>query len=1034
MRRYLRSHSSSVINNDGFATPNPTVDMSYGVVPAGRSVLDGSARLRQADDPELQSLLSKDGADGTSRAGAVSERAGLLANGGEGGSVGVGRDGRGSAGGGGGGTDGRPQRAYESLDYEEYDDTVYRADQAASSSLDSLLYSANKYLVCFAIGVITALAAFAVNLSVENISGFKFWATLTIMERGNLLGSFLAYVAMNAALVTGSVAITAYLGPAAAGSGIPDVKAYLNGVDVPYIFHANTLVAKFLGAVGSVAGGLAIGKEGPFVHAGAAIAAIVSQGGSGAVRLGWMRHFWNDRDRYDMVACGTAAGVAAAFRSPVGGVLFALEEMTSWWKNQMLWLAFFTTAVVSVSIRVLMKACSVNGCGFFGSGGFIIFEIQEGQDTYEFFELVPMLLLGVLGGLLGSGFIAMNARLSEWRKRNLAPLGRRGRLLEGLAISVLTSTLSFVVPLLVLCRDCPAGSEGVCPRTDNLHSGNFVKFGCSHFAGRGRYNDLATLFFNTQDDAIRNLFSSKTKREYTVSALLIFSTIFYFLATLTYGIFAPTGLFVPSILCGAAYGRLVGIFVADMHPGHYIDEGTYALLGAASFLGGAMRLTVCTCVMLLELTNNLALLPLIMLVLLVAKAVGDGTGIKPVYEVQMSVKGLPFLQPQPEAFMRHITAKECCGRPPVTFNRVEKVRSLVEALRSTLHNGFPVMGRGADGERLICGVILRQQLLTLLATGSRSMQPTPALSENSSRAALSYSVPEFSKPMSDPVPRCDEGVLASGALSEETLEMYLDLGPFLNTSYHVVQEDAPLSKIYQLLRTLGLRHICVIPRAHEVVGMITRADLLPDALERRYSHMPGHYTTDGLNISAHSPLLPGAPPSTCASQQRAAGAGPLPGGHGAGGGLLAPASPPPGGGGVAAAAAAAAGGGGTGPAAGVSFSMVALGSPPAVQAPPPPPPGGYHSAAGAGVGGADAAGGLLIGRHASNPLQVPADAAQAGGGTAAATGSNAGLLSRRPLARGTGSVSVGAGGGGAAAATAVSPTSSTALADRSLLR
>ena len=48
-------------------------------------------------------------------------------------------------------------------------------------------------------------------------------------------------------------------------------------------------------------------------------------------------------------------------------------------------------------------------------------------------------------------------------------------------------------------------------------------------------------------------------------------------------------------------------------------QGTYALLGAASFLGGSMRLTVCTCVMLLELTNNLSLLPLVMLVLLVAK-------------------------------------------------------------------------------------------------------------------------------------------------------------------------------------------------------------------------------------------------------------------------------------------------------------------------------------------------------------------------------------------------------------------------------
>lgn len=50
-----------------------------------------------------------------------------------------------------------------------------------------------------------------------------------------------------------------------------------------------------------------------------------------------------------------------------------------------------------------------------------------------------------------------------------------------------------------------------------------------------------------------------------------------------------------------------------------IDEGTYALLGAASFLGGTMRMTVSLCVILLELTNNLNLLALMMLVLLVAK-------------------------------------------------------------------------------------------------------------------------------------------------------------------------------------------------------------------------------------------------------------------------------------------------------------------------------------------------------------------------------------------------------------------------------
>jgi hypothetical protein len=42
-------------------------------------------------------------------------------------------------------------------------------------------------------------------------------------------------------------------------------------------------------------------------------------------------------------------------------------------------------------------------------------------------------------------------------------------------------------------------------------------------------------------------------------------------------------------------------------------------------------------------------------------------------QVQMKYKGLPFLGPSPDSFLRHIAAKECCGRPPVTFQRVERV-------------------------------------------------------------------------------------------------------------------------------------------------------------------------------------------------------------------------------------------------------------------------------------------------------------------------------------------------------------------------
>ncbi|KAG1653076.1 hypothetical protein FOA52_007509 [Chlamydomonas sp. UWO 241] len=417
-------------------------------------------------------------------------------------------------------------RVLESLDYDECDNVTFRSDQASRNAWSTLKHGALKWSTCFALGVLTAAAAFLVNLSVENISGAKFGLTLSVMEKSGILPSFLTYAAFNAALVMAAVSITVFVGPMAAGSGISEVKAFLNGVDVPGIFFLNTLVAKIAGAIGSVAGGLAVGKEGPFVHAGAGIAAIISQGGPPGAESRAFRRLWNDRDRSDMVACGAAAGVAAAFRSPVGGVLFVLEEMTSWWKDQLLWLMFFTTAVVSVSVRVLMGMCGTEGCGFFGSGGFIIFEITQGQDNYEFYELVPMLLLGVVGGLLGSSFVVLGAKLGEYRKRMWARYGVRGMIIEALLVSLLTSVVSFSLPLMVTCQPCPPDAAGLCPRMDNSHSGNFVSFGC---ASKYEYNDLATIFFNTQDDAIRNLFSSKTKREYTVASLVTFATCFYFL-------------------------------------------------------------------------------------------------------------------------------------------------------------------------------------------------------------------------------------------------------------------------------------------------------------------------------------------------------------------------------------------------------------------------------------------------------------------------------------------------------------------------
>lgn len=60
--------------------------------------------------------------------------------------------------------------------------------------------------------------------------------------------------------------------------------------------------------------------------------------------------------------------------------------------------------------------------------------------------------------------------------------------------------------------------------------------------------------------------------------------------------------------------------------------------------------------------------------------------------------------------------REACGKPPATFQRVERVSSVVATLRRCPHNGFPVIGQSGEGESTIIGIMLRSHLMALLRT------------------------------------------------------------------------------------------------------------------------------------------------------------------------------------------------------------------------------------------------------------------------------------------------------------------------------
>lgn len=168
------------------------------------------------------------------------------------------------------------------------------------------------------------------------------------------------------------------------------------------------------------------------------------------------------------------------------------------------------------------------------------------------------------------------------------------------------------------------------------------------FCPNETYNDMATLFFNPQESAILQLFHQDST--FSPVTLALFFVLYFSLACWTYGISVPSGLFVPSLLCGAAFGRLVANVLKSYIGLGHIYSGTFALIGAAAFLGGVVRMTISLTVILIESTNEITYGLPIMITLMVAKWTGDFFN-KGIYDIHVGLRGVPLLEWETEVEM-----------------------------------------------------------------------------------------------------------------------------------------------------------------------------------------------------------------------------------------------------------------------------------------------------------------------------------------------------------------------------------------------
>lgn len=275
------------------------------------------------------------------------------------------------------------------------------------------------------------------------------------------------------------------------------------------------------------------------------------------------------------------------FSAPIGGFLFAFEEGASYWSQALTFRTFYTSAWAIATLFVINSVGIHFGqVGFeklFSFGNFIF----EGVTTsYSVGELPVFVLIGCMGGLIGAIFNDTNERITRWRIKHVNHT-KSYRFIEVMCISSLVSITMFGLPYLWRKECLPLPERQTAdPQMQDL-IGALNQFSCED----GQYNPLASLFLADANDAIKLLFHMH-HRIFPHGSLIIFFSVYIGLATLTYGIAVPSGLFVPSLLSGAAFGRLLGN-ILDQHTDFNVAfSNVYSLIGAAAVLGGMARMTI----------------------------------------------------------------------------------------------------------------------------------------------------------------------------------------------------------------------------------------------------------------------------------------------------------------------------------------------------------------------------------------------------------------------------------------------------------
>lgn len=188
-----------------------------------------------------------------------------------------------------------------------------------------------------------------------------------------------------------------FFAPMAAGSGIPQVMAAMELEEQSGLSRTlltiKVSIVKVLSSLVMLAGGGAIGREGPTIQISASI-------------FSFMHHVlpkqWEKFSAQLMILTGAASGLAAAFNTPLGGIVFAIEELT-----RIQFSKFRTILFVAVIISGMTAQAMLGPYLYLGFP-----KVQIAGYSVILWVMLAAVITGFMGGLFGNLILSIH----QWKK------------------------------------------------------------------------------------------------------------------------------------------------------------------------------------------------------------------------------------------------------------------------------------------------------------------------------------------------------------------------------------------------------------------------------------------------------------------------------------------------------------------------------------------------------------------------------------------------------------------------------------------